>query len=54
MALQKNKEDVLKNANAYKGLNIIVDVFEKQICEYEGRSRIDVDYDSDTYELTDK
>ena len=38
----------------YNGLNIIVDAFEKQIFEYGGRSRIDVDYDSDTYKLTDK
>ena len=50
----KNK-DVLKNANAlYNGLNIIVDAFEKQIFEYDGHSRIDVDYDSDAYGLTDK
>ena len=38
----------------YNGLNIIVDAFEKQIFEYGARSRIDVDYDSDAYGLTDK
>ena len=58
--LQKNTEDVLKNANAlHNGLNIIVDAFEKRIFEYEGRPKIDVDYDldtcdSDTYNLIDK
>ena len=58
--LQKNTEDVLKNDNAlHNGLNIIVDAFEKRIFEYEGRSKIDVDYDldtcdSDTYNLIDK
>ena len=40
-------------------LKIIVDAFEKRIFEYEGRPKIDVDYDldtddSDTYNLTDK
>ena len=38
----------------YNGLNIIVDAFEKQIFEYEDRPKIDVDYDLDTYDLTDK
>ena len=38
----------------YNGLNIIVDGFEKQIFEYEGRPKIDVDYDLGTYNLTDK
>ena len=51
----KKNKDVLKNANAlYKGLNIIVDAFEKQIFEYGDHSRIDVNYDSDTCKLTDK
>ena len=54
-ALQKNKEDVLKKANAlYNGLNIIVDAFEKGIFEQEGRARIDVYYDLDAYDLIDK
>ena len=57
---KKNKEDVLKNPNAlYNGLNIIVDAFEKRIFEYEGRPKIDVaydldTYDSDSYNLTEK
>ena len=52
---KKNKEDVLKNANAlYNWLNIIVDAFEKQIFEYRGCPKIDVDYDLDAYNLTDK
>ena len=38
----------------YNGLNIIVDAFEKQIFEYEDHPKIDVDYDLDTYDLTDK
>ena len=38
----------------YNGLNIIVDAFEKEIFEYGIRSRIDVDYDSDAYKLTEK
>ena len=38
----------------YNGLNIIVDAFEKQIFQCEGHSRIDVDYDSDAYKLTNK
>ena len=38
----------------YNGLNIIVDAFEKQIFDYEGRPKVDVDYDSDTYNLTHK
>ena len=52
--LQK-KKDVLKNTNAlYNGLNIIVDAFEKQIFEYGGCPKTDVDYDLDAYNLTDK
>ena len=57
---RKNKEDVLKNANVlHNALKIIVDAFEKQIFEYEGRPKINVDYDldtydSDTYNLTNK
>ena len=52
---KKNKEGVLKNANVlYNGLNIIVDAFEKRIFDYEGRPKVDVDYDSDTYNLTHK
>ena len=43
----------------YNGLNIILDAFEKRIFEYDGRPKIDGDYDldiydSDTYNLTDK
>ena len=54
---KKNKEHVLQNANAlYNGLNIIMDTSEKQIFEYRGRPKIDVDYEtsSDTYDLADK
>ena len=57
---RKNKEDVLKNANVlHNALKIIVDAFEKQIFEYKGRPKINVDYDldtydSDTYNLTNK
>ena len=31
-----------------------MDAFEKQIFKHGGRSRINVDYDSDTYKLRDK
>ena len=50
-----NKRDVLENAEAlYNGLNIIVDAFERLVFEYGGRPEIDVDYGSDTYDLTDR
>ena len=40
----------------YNGLKMIVDAFEKQIFDYGGRPRIDVDYETspDTYDLSDK
>ena len=38
----------------YNGLNIIVDVFERLVFDYRGRPEIDVDYGSDTYDLTDR
>ena len=50
----KKKEEVLKNAKAlYKGLEIIVNAFEKRIFEYGGRPEIDVDYESDSDSDTD-
>ena len=38
----------------YNGLNIIVDAFERLVFDYRGRPEIDVDYGSDTYDLTDR
>ena len=50
-----NKKDVLENTEAlYNGLNIIVDAFERWVCEYGGRPETDVDYGSGTYDLTDR
>ena len=47
MSYKKNKEDVLKNAEAlYYGVNIIVDAFDWQVFENKGCLEIDVDYDS--------
>ena len=41
-----NKKDTLENAEIlYKGLNIIVDAFERRVFEYSGSLGIDVDYD---------
>ena len=52
--MYKKKEDVLKNAEAlHKGLEIIVNAFEKRIFEYGGRPEIDVDYESDSDSDTD-
>ena len=50
-----NKKDVSENAEAlYNGLNIIVDAFERRVFEYGDRPEVDVDYDSDTQDLTDR
>ena len=50
-----NKKDVLENAEAfYDGLKMIVDPFERQVFEYRGRPQTDVNYDLETYGLTDK
>ena len=50
-----NKKDVLENAEAlYSGLNVIVDAFERLVFKYGGLPEIDVDYDSDTYDLADR
>ena len=36
------------------GVKIIIDAFERGVFEYAGRPRIDINYDSETYGLTDK
>ena len=38
----------------YDGVKIIIDAFERGVFEYEGRPKIYVNYDVETYDLTDK
>ena len=38
----------------HDGVKIIIDAFERGVFEYGGRPRIDINYDSGTYGLTDK
>ena len=50
---KRNKKDVLKNTEAlYDGIKIIEVAFVRQVFSYGGRSKIDVDYDLETYGLT--
>ena len=52
---KRNKKGVLENAKAlHDGLKIIIGAFERGVFEYSGCPQIDINYDSETYGLTDK
>ena len=52
---KRNKKDVLENANAlYDRMKIIIGAFERVVFHYGGHTKIDVNYDLETYGSTDK
>ena len=52
---RRNEKDVLENANAlYDRVKIIIGAFERVVFDYGGHTKIDVNYDLETYGLSDK